>query len=304
MAPTRLVSYLVLGLLTLIWGTTWAAIRVGLGGVPPFTGVALRFAIAGAALLLVAWGVRAPLGRSAVERRLWVVNALCTFCGSYGVVYWAEQWVPSGLAAVLFAVFPLLVAVMAHFAVPGERLTPARLVGVAVGFVGIAVLFSGDFEPLGGRQAMVAAVVLLLAPLVSAVAQIAIKRWGAGIHPLSLTAVPMLLTGGIMGALAAAVERGRPVTFDGPSVAALLYLALVGSAVAFSLYFWLLQHLPATHVALVAYTAPVLAVVIGAVALDEPITPRMLAGGALVVAGVALALRAAHPTAGPAADPG
>ncbi|HEX5760476.1 MAG TPA: EamA family transporter [Thermoanaerobaculia bacterium] len=292
MPPTRLVSYLILGLLTLIWGTTWAAIRVGLEGVPPFTGVALRFAIAGAVLLPLAWGLGVRLGRSAVERRLWLVNGLCTFCGSYGIVYWAEQWVPSGLAAVLFAVFPLIVAVLAHFAVPGERLTVRRAVGVALGFAGIAVLFSGDFAPLGGRQARIAAAVLLLAPLVSAIAQIAIKRWGAGIHPLSLTAVPMLLTGGIMGAVAAAVERGRPVVFDGPSVAALLYLALVGSALAFSLYFWLLQHLAATHVALVAYTAPVLAVIVGAVALDEPVTLRALAGAALVVAGVALALRA------------
>ncbi|MGH9360769.1 MAG: DMT family transporter [Thermoanaerobaculia bacterium] len=293
MPPTRVASYVVLGVLTCIWGTTWAAIRVGLGGVPPFTGVALRFAIAGAWLLVVAVALRVPLGRSAVERRLWVVNALCTFCGSYGIVYWAEQWVPSGLAAVIFSIFPLLVAVMAHFVVPGERLTLPRALGVGLGFVGIAVLFSGDFEPLGGRRAATAAAVLLLAPLVSAIAQVAIKRWGAGIHPLSLSAVPMLLTGGIMGALAAAVERGRPVVFDGPSVAALLYLAFVGSALAFSLYFWLLQHLPATQAALVAYTAPVLAVIVGAVAFAEPITGRMLAGAGLVVAGVALALRAA-----------
>ncbi len=294
MRPSRLLSYLILLLLTCIWGTTWSVIRVGLHGIPPLTGVAMRFTIAGTVLLGVALTLRVPLGRARHERRLWVVNALCTFCTSYGLVYWAEQWLTSGLTAVLFATFPLLVAVFAHLWLPGERLTVGSATGVMVGFAGIAVLFSADLERLGGPRAAFVATVLLIAPAASAVAQVAVKRWGREVHPLSITAVPMLLTGGVMGTLAAAVERQREVTFDAPSVGALLYLALVGSALAFSLYFWLLRHLPSTQVSLVAYTAPVLAVVVGTLALDEPVTPRMLAGSALVAAGVAVALRAGH----------
>jgi drug/metabolite transporter (DMT)-like permease len=294
MRPSRLLSYLILLLLTCIWGTTWAAIRVGLEGIPPLTGVALRFSIAGTVLLGAAVVIRVPLGRARTERRLWVVNGLCTFCGSYGIIYWAEQWVPSGLTAVLFATFPLIVAVLAHFWLPGERMTGQSAVGVVVGFAGVAVLFSSDFDRLGGPGTAFAAAVVLLAPVISAAAQIAVKRWGREVHPLSITAVPMLMTGGIMGALAALLERHRPVSFDGRSVASLFYLALVGSALAFSLYFWLLRHLPATQMALVAYTAPVLAVVVGSIAFDEPITLRLLIGAVLVAAGVALALRAGH----------
>ncbi len=292
MRPSRLLSYLVLCLLTLIWGTTWAAIRIGLGGIPPVTGVALRFAIGGAVLLAVAAAMGVRLGRAPRERSLWVVNSLCTFCVSYGIVYWAEQWVPSGVAAVLFATFPLVVAVLAHFMIPGEPLTPGRAVGVLAGFAGVAVLFSADWGRLGGPQAAFAAAVLLVAPATSALAQVAIKRWGMAVHPLSITGVPMLLAGGLMGALAAVVERQRETTFDAPSVGALLYLALVGSAVAFSLYFWLLKHLPATQLALVAYTSPVVAVAVGTLFLDEALTARTLAGAALVAAGVALTLRA------------
>jgi drug/metabolite transporter (DMT)-like permease len=294
MRPSRLLSYLILLLLTCIWGTTWSAIRVQLRGIPPFTGVALRFALAGAVLLGVALAMKVPLGRARYERRLWVVNAACTFCTSYGLVYWAEQWLPSGLTAVLFATFPLIVAVLAHFWIPGERLTAAAVVGVVVGFAGVAVLFSADLESIAGPRAVFVAAVLLISPTVSAVAQVAVKRWGGEVHPLSITAAPMLLTGGVMGTLAAIVERDRGATFGGPSVGALLYLALVGSALAFSLYFWLLRHLPSTQVSLVAYTAPVLAVFVGRVALDEPVTARMLAGSALVAAGVAVALRAGH----------
>ena len=151
----RLVNYATLGLLTLIWGTTWAAIRLGLRGIPPFTGVALRFAIGAAALLAAAraLGVRlrgvgpaslasvvppepataavsaapavpavsaapaAPVATTAASPwRVWLVNGLMTFFIPYGLVYWAEQWVPSGLTAVLFATSPLWVALAAHVA--------------------------------------------------------------------------------------------------------------------------------------------------------------------------------------------
>lgn len=278
--------------LTLVWGTTWAAIRIGLEGVPPLTGVSLRFLIAGAFLgiFVPLFGIR--LGRSKTERRLWVVNALFSFVGSYSIVYWAEQYVPSGLTAVLFATFPLLVAGMAHFTLPGERLSSRSIFGVVLGFVGVAVIFSDDFEKLGGPRVGFAAAVLLLAPFVSAVANVAVKKWGAGIHPVSLTAVPMAMAGGLTGIAALAFERGREVRFDATSTGALLYLAILGSAFTFTVYYWLMSHLPATRLALIAYAIPVVAVFVGAIFLAEPVTTRMIAGSSLVVIGVASAARA------------
>lgn len=278
--------------LTLVWGTTWAAIRIGLEGVPPLAGVSLRFLIAGAFLgiFVPLFGIR--LGQSKTERRLWVVNALFSFVGSYSIVYWAEQYVPSGLTAVLFATFPLLVAGMAHFTLPGERLSPRSIFGVVLGFVGVAVIFSDDFEKLGGPKVGFAAAVLLLAPLVSAVANVAVKKWGAGIHPVSLTAVPMAMAGGLTGIAALAFERGREVRFDATSTGALLYLAILGSAFTFTVYYWLMSHLPATRLALIAYAIPVVAVFVGAIFLAEPVTTRMIAGSSLVVIGVAAAARA------------
>jgi drug/metabolite transporter (DMT)-like permease len=264
-----------------------------LRGIPPFTGVALRFAIASATLLALAPLLGVKLGEGGrMERRLWLVNALLTFALPYGVLYWAEQWVPSGLAAVLFATFPLLVALFAHVLLPGERLTPRSFAGVLLGFGGIAVIFSEDFRALGGEGVAVAATVLLLSPLCAAVGSVIIKRWGGGIHPLSISAVPMAVTALGMGALALTVERGREMTFDTPSVLALLYLALLGSALPFTLYFWLLKHQSATSLSLINYATPVLAVLVGSVFLDEPVTSRILLGSALVVAGVAVAVRA------------
>jgi drug/metabolite transporter (DMT)-like permease len=292
MRPSRLVTYASLTLLVLIWGTTWAAIRVGLAGIPPLAGVALRFGLAAAVLLLLTpfFGVR--LGRDPMERRLWVANAVLTFCTSYGILYWAEQWVPSGLAAVLFATFPLMVALFAHLLLPGERLTAAGSVGILAGFAGVAVIFSEDFSRLGGPHVGKAAAILLLSPLTSALGAVSVKRWGKEVHPLSITAVPMAITALVMGGMAAVFERGRPLVLARPALLALLYLALVGSAVSFTLYFWLLARLPATALSLINYVIPVVAVGVGTLWLHEPLTPRIVAGAALVIVGVALALQA------------
>jgi len=276
-----------LALLTLIWGSTWAAIRVAVRGVPPLTGVALRFALAGVLLLLVATVQRVPLGRAPYERRLWMTNALLTFAGSYGIVFWAEQWVPSGLSSVLFATFPLWTVLLAPLLLPGERIGWRAAAGVALGFLGVAVIFSRDLM-LGGDRVVVAAAVFLLAPLLSAVANLLTKRYGAGVHPLSLTALPMLLGALVVAPVAVGTEDLRRATFDRASLVALVYLAVVGSALAFTVYYWLLRRITVVASSMVTYTAPVVAVAIGAVFLDERLGPHSLLGAALVLAGVVL----------------
>ena len=289
--PGRFVLVAVFAILTLIWGTTWAAIRIGLEGIPPFTGVAVRFGIAAIVLLIAARVRGVRLGALPGERWLWVANALLAFCISYGVVYWCEQWVPSGLASVLFSAFPLFVAVLSHFMLPEERLTLRGAVGVLLGFAGVAVIFSQDLSLLGGPQVALASVVFLLSPLASAISQVVIKRWGKGIHPFSLTAVPMAITAVVMGGVAFLTEREARFTFDAVSISTLLYLALAGSAVTFSLLYWLLARLSATRVSLVAYTIPVVAVCVGAIFLGEVITPRIIVGAVMVLLGVFLAVR-------------
>jgi len=275
-------------LLVLIWGTTWAGIRVGLAGLPPFTGVALRFAVAGTILLALARRLGVPLGRSRRERVLWLTNGLLSFCASYSIVYWSEQYIPSGLAAVLFATNPLFVYALAHFALPGERLGAPAVGGLLFGFAGVAVIFSDDLRLLGGERVRDAALVMLVSPLVSAVSAVLIKRWGSGVHPLSLGAVPMLLCAVVVAPIAWALERHAPLVFDARSVGALLYLAVMGSAVTFTVFYWLLARVSATQVAFISYLIPIVAVAIGAVVFAEPLRPRLLVGSALVIAGVVL----------------
>ncbi len=279
-----------LALLVVIWGTTWAAVRISLRGFPPFTGVALRFIVAALFLVLIARAMGTPLAAvNRRDRRLRVVHALLSFCISYGIVFWTEQWVPSGLAAVLFATFPLIVAVMAHFALPGERMTAQVMVGTALGFAGIAAIFAEDFDLLGGRELTVAALVMLVSPFVAAISTVAYKKWGQGIRPVAFNAVAIIYGAVIMGAVAAVTEGHQPIVFDRWPTVAILYMAVAGTAITFPLYFWLLEHMPARQVALIGYGTPVVALFLGVLFLDETLTARTLMGSAMVVTGVAVA---------------
>ena len=286
-----LARYAALAALILIWGTTWAGITVGLEGIPPFTAVALRFAIAAPLLVVAAKLLGTALGGGRRLKRLWVINTLFSFAIPYCVVYWAQQWVPSGLEATLFATYPLFVAILAHFWLPAERLRLASVAGVLLGFVGVALIHSEDLAVLGGPQARLAALVSLLSPAAAAVSTVQVKRWGAGLPALALSAPPMAFTALTVGGLALVTERGRPLTLDAVSVGSLLYLAVFGSAVTFALYFWLLARLPATRLSLITFAIPIVALTVGTLALDEPLTARIVAGVVLVLAGVGLAVR-------------
>jgi drug/metabolite transporter (DMT)-like permease len=190
---------------------------------------------------------------------------------------------------VLFSVFPLLVALLAHVALPGERLRPRAAVGAVLGFLGVAVIFSEDFRKLGGEHVLFGCACLLLSPTVSAISSVAVKRWGSEIHPISLAAVPMGICALVMTVLALVFERGRPVVWSPAAVGSLAYLAIAGSCVTFTLYYWLLRHARASRVALLAYLTPIMAVLTGIALLDEPFTWRLAIGAALVIGGVALA---------------
>ncbi|MFQ5528131.1 MAG: DMT family transporter [Thermoanaerobaculia bacterium] len=280
-----------IALLVLIWGTTWAVIRLGLEGVPPFAGVSLRFLLAAAILLLLARPLGVPDQRGPLLYRIWLVQTTFSFCVSYGVVYWAEQWVPSGLASIVFATMPLFVALFAHWRLPAEPLRLGQLAGVVGGFLGVVVLFSDDLTLAARSEILVPAVALLVSPIAAATAHVYVKKWGSGIHPMNVITVPMMLTGAAMGALSLIVETDRSIKLDFQSVGALLYLAILGSVVTFTVYYWVLERIAATRLALITLAIPMVAVLVGTVFLDEPFSARTAAGAALVLVGVGVASR-------------
>ena len=288
--PSRGLVLLTITFLVLIWGTTWAAVRISLDGFPPFSGVALRFALGAAILFLVARRMQVPtLARPGQLVGMWAIQGSCSFGIPYVLIYWAEQWLPSGLVSVLFSTHPVFVAIFAFLLIPKERLTLWGLGGLTVGFLGILVIFSDDLGDLAGGRARFVALVMLISPACAALSQVVIKRWGHDIHPLTLNTVPMAASAVVMGIIATVLEGGGSTGGTAP-ILAVIYLAIFGSAIAFTLFFWVLQHVSVTQLSLMAFAIPVVAVAIGTVFLDEPLTLRLALGTLLVVVGAAVVM--------------
>jgi len=279
-----------LGIVYVIWGSTYLAIRIMVETVPPLLGAGLRFGLAGAIMLLAlaARGHQIRVPRAQLVGAGLVGVALCF--GGNGLVTVAERDVPSGLAALIVASIPLFIVVYRVLA--GDRPAAGTLAGVLVGFAGVGVLLlpGGRPEdvPLGPT------LLLVLAASLWALGSFGAQRLQMPQAPLVSTGWQMLLGGGAM--LVCAVPAGElsglePARFSAASVAAFAYLVVAGSLIAFTTYAWLLQRAPISQISTYAYVNPVVAVVLGALILDEAVGWPMLAGTALVLPAVAVIVR-------------
>jgi drug/metabolite transporter (DMT)-like permease len=215
---------------------------------------------------------------------------LLTFTISYGVVYWAEQYIPSGLAAVIFALFPLLTAVGARFWIRDEKVHRRTVAGLVTAFLGITLINLDDLSLLHPR-APLAALVMLASPVVVAAAGIMAKRRIQDFAPAAMAGIPMIY-GGIAHALVwRLVERDVPIRWSTPGVLATLYLTVFGSMITFGIYYRLLRSVGVVRLSLTAYLTPLIALVVGFWLGGERMGALSMAGSALVLSGVAVAGR-------------
>ena len=269
-----------------IWGSTWLFIKLGLADLPPLTFAGIRFVISCLFLFALVFVRRLPLPRGRGAWWLLFVTGVLSFSLNYGLVFWAEQHISSGLAAVLQATMPAFGLVLAHFHLPGERMTWVKIAGVVLGVFGVAVVFSNQLA-VSGRQALAGCIAMVLSAFFAAYSNVLVKRYGRGLNPAIIAAgqmffglIPLLLFG-------VAVE-GNPLQlrWTATAIVSLFYLALVGSVVAFLLYYWLMQNMDVTKTMLISLVTPVVAVILGMLALDEELGWRTLAGGAMIIAGI------------------
>ena len=287
-SPTRL-AYAALVAVCVIWGTTYLGIRVALEAVPPALMGAFRWIIAGTLLVIYVRLRGQALPHVASWRSLALQGLLMIGFGN-GFVNWAEQSVPSGLAAVVIATAPFFMAGVEAFHADGERLTRRALVGLVFGFIGILVLVWPDlqFDNTQGAQFVLGLLALQVACLGWAIGSSYSKRHPHGESVIGATAVQMIFGGLIMlvvGTLGG--EWGR-VSLHGRGVAALAYLTVAGSIAGFVSYIYALQYLPVSTVSIYAYINPLIAVILGALLLGEPFSARTVVSMAIVFVGVAL----------------
>jgi drug/metabolite transporter (DMT)-like permease len=270
----------------LIWGTTWFAIRVSRAGFPLYVAVALRFAIA--ALILIPLAVRArpwPKGRAWT----YLVLAGVLDAASYMLVYKGEDYVPGGVAAVLYGTQPLILALLLA-GTRMEPLTKKHVVGALVSLAGVGVLALDRFD-VSPSQAF-GVVLVLGSVVVSTIYSMVMKRHGEGVSSLVATTIFLTVTAIVLGAVA--IVAGDPVPWPPaaePTVA-LLYLAIVGSVVAFLVYFWLLGRTTLVLTSTLVFVYPLVALAVDA-AFEHEITlgARAYLGAAITLSGLAVSLR-------------
>ncbi len=292
-----------LGVLYVVWGSTYLAIRVVVGTIPPFGSASVRFLIAGAILYLVAGrdaGGRLVRPGLAEWRDAAIIGGFL-LVGGNGLVSLGETTVPSGIAALLIATMPIWVAILGRFLF-ASRLSRLTVFGIALGFVGVAILVwpTGDI----GRIDPTGTAIVLCSPILWSIGSLYSRRARHPERPLVGVAMQMLLGGILLGLVAILTgEPGRlqPALVSTDSLVALGYLVVIGSLVGYTAYGWLLRVAPLSLIATYAYVNPIVAVLLGWAVLREPISPRTLVAGAVIVLAVAVIVwaRGREPGAAP-----
>jgi drug/metabolite transporter (DMT)-like permease len=287
----RLQVLLAFALVYVFWGSTYLAIGIAdQERLPPAVMCAIRFVIAGS-LMLVACAAMGRVVRITLAEgvRLAVIGCLLLVGGNFGLA-WAEQWVPTGFAALIVAVTPIWFLVLETFVFRGDRLSRNGLIGVALGIAGVAVLFWPRFEHRAvlGIMPLLAACTLLFSSMSWSIGSVLSRKWQMKVDPFTATAWEMLFAA--IGNAIVAIITGEyhRIVLTRRGMLAVLYLVVFGSWVGYTAYIWLLKHVPTPKVATYAYVNPLVAVFLGWLVLNERLDAYMFAGTVIIIAGVVL----------------
>mgnify|MGYP000996091180 FL=1 len=281
--------------LCLIWGSTWYFIKISLNaGMPPFFGVGFRFFLSGLLFfLIIAFQKKSiPLNKQAMK--LYLSFGLLNFALSYGITYWATQYIYSSISSILWGLFPLFTSVMAHFMLSGdenEKLTTNKLLALFLGFIGMVFIGSNQSIDLQS-QSFFAILVLVGAIIIAAWPSVLYKKHNDVVGPYQMNAVCQTLTGVIMLSLSYLLREDLTVmTWDNQLIFASIYLVIFGGVISWGIYFWLYQHLSVTQVTYVAIFPPIVAIILGWIFLNEVLSAKEIIGTAFILGSSVLIYR-------------
>ena len=279
-------AYLAFITVCLVWGTTYLGITVALETVPVLLVAGLRWMAAGVVMSVLMLATGRGLPRPAMWGPLLLLGFLMNVVGN-GFVVFAQQYVASGLTAVLIATTPFWSALVERLLPNGERFSRRALIGLSLGFTGIVILVWPEMTNGGasGRAFVLGVIAIQLACVGWVIGTSYARRHELGDDPFRSTALQMVFSGTML--LTAATINGdwEHLTFTPRTIAAMAYLSLAGSLLAYSAYIYAIQHLPLSLVSLYAYINPIIAVTLGTLLLSEPFSGRVAVAAALVLAG-------------------
>lgn len=271
--------------LCFIWGSTWIAIRFGLEALTPFFSAGTRFVIASIFIFILMRVKGLSVQTDKVAIRLYLLMGFLSFVIPFGLVYWAEQFVPSGMAAVLFAVYPFWVVIFSYVRMPNEFIGFYKIFGTVLGFTGIVIIFSDSFTGNISNY-LIGMFAVVLSGTMQAWIAVSIKKFGQHLHPLSMNFVPMIIAGISMLAIALFAEDLSTLKFNENAYLSILYLAFFGSVITFTSFYWLIKHVNVVILSLIAFITPIVALILGYFLYGEVLSSRHLIGSLVVLTGV------------------
>jgi len=288
MKSTPLRILLVYLLLCLIWGSTWLAIRASLESLTPFISGGSRFLLASVFILALMKlrGVSLQMDRESI--RLYLLMGFLSFVIPFGLVYWAEQFVPSGLASVLFGVYPFFVAIFSFFRLPDEPIGRLKIIGMISGFSGIVVIFSDSFTA-DLSNLFLGMIAVALSGIIQAWIAVTLKKSGKHLNPLSMNFIPMLIAGVFGLIIGMLIEDLSKIRFDNTAIISVTYLAFFGSVVTFTSFYWLMKRINVVLLSLIAFITPIVALILGLIFYNETLSKQHILGSVMVLTGLLIA---------------
>jgi drug/metabolite transporter (DMT)-like permease len=220
--------------------------------------------------------------------KLYIMLTIFSYVVPFGLVYWAEQFIASGLASVLFGVFPFFVIIFSRIAIPGESIGIFKLLGVTLGFTGIVFIFAENLSFNIEKDFWGSLAVFSSGAMQAAVA-VTMKKYGRHLNPLSMNLVPVLTAGLILIGVSLIIEDSSTWVFNNVAIYSILYLAVFGSLFTFTIYYWLLKRMNVVILSLSAFITPIVALLLGWIILSEKLSVQALVGSSLVLIGILFA---------------
>lgn len=275
-------------ILCLIWGTTWFFIKVGLEDLPPITFAAARFVLAILILAVIIVLQKIPLPKTKRDWKLIALTGVLQFSINYSLVFWSEQYISSGLAAVLQAMITVFGLALAWIHLPNERITRLKVIAVLTGVCGVAVIFIEQLQ-VNSLLAFAGCAAIVVGAYAAAHGSILIKTYGGAIHPATLVFGQMIC--GIAPVIIyGLVVEGNPLRLNWTwrAIVCVFYLTIFGTVAAFWLYYWLLSKIESTKAMMISLVTPLIAVIIGGIFLGERLPVQTFFGGLLILASIGL----------------
>ena len=281
--------------LCLIWGSTWYFIKISLNaGVPPFYGVGLRFLFSGIIFFIYIYYKKLSIPTTPQAIKLYLSFGLLNFSLSYGMTYWATQYIYSSISSILWGLFPLFTSLMAHLMIkddPNERLNKNKIGALMMGLVGVTTI-SANQEIDFASQSFSAILVLISVIIIAAYPSVQYKKHSDEVGPYQMNAVCQVMTGIVMLSMSSLFNEDISViVWNNELILSTLYLIVFGGFISWGIYFWLYQHLNVTQVTYVAIFPPIVAIFLGWVFLGEILSSQEIIGTLLILGSSVLIYR-------------